>query len=171
MQPRMILLFLLASCAGTLIGYVNWEVYWKFNVIPSSAWPAIVSSPLAQAIHKASPSLDVLLVATVKALPLNISLGLIAGYLLPRIKFQRVYCYSVFLWPIAYFALGYFTISSLDSRGWAGTQALWRSWHDHRVIAFAIYSWFFLGLYASFIITKRRMAMHSGTSQAQDGTH
>lgn len=157
MQLKTITQVILSACAGALIGYVNWEAFWNINIIPGSAWPAIVSSPLAQAVHGVSPVLDIPFVVLIKALPFSILFGLMAGFLLPRLRFQRVYCYSVFLWPIAYFTVGYFTISFLDSVARSGTQALWRAWHDHRVIAFAIYGWFFLGLYAGFVIAKRRI--------------
>jgi hypothetical protein len=166
MRLRTIIQVILPACAGAFIGYANWEVYWNINIIPGSAWPAIVSSSLAQAVHGVSPALDIPFVVVVKALPLSVLFGLMVGLLLPRLKFQRVYCYSVFLWPIAYFTFGYFTISSLDPVAWPGAQVLWRAWYDHRVIAFAVYGWFFLGLYAGFVIAKRRVTLRSsGTAQ------
>lgn len=152
---------LLALLSGSALGFLGWSAYWNINVIPSAAWPVIVSSPLMQAIHGVSPALDIPFAIAVKALPLSVLLGLIGGCLLPRLRFPRVFCYSVFLWPLAYFIFGYYTIRLLDSAHWPGTQVLWRSWHDHRVIAFAVYGWFFVGLYVGEIIAKRRITSQS----------
>ena len=152
---------ILAVFSGAALGLLVWSAYWNVNVIPTAAWPAIASSPLMHAIHRISPDLDITFAIIIKALPLSLVLGFIGGCLLPRFKFSRTFCYSVFLWPMAYFIFGYYTISSLDSVLWPYTQALWRSWHNHRVIAFAVYGWFFVGLYLGAAITKRRIASQS----------
>ena len=148
---------ILAALSGAALGFLAWSAYWNVNIIPGAAWPAIASSPLMHAIHGISPDLDIPFAIIIKALPLSLFLGFIGGFLLPRFKFSRTFCYSVFLWPLAYFIFGYYTISSLDSVLWPYTQALWRSWHDHRVIAFAVYGWFFVGLYLGAAITKRHI--------------
>jgi len=161
MRLKSVLQPLLAVISGATFGILAWSAYWNINIIPGSAWPAIVSSPLMHAIHGISPDLDIPFAITIKALPVSVFLGFIGGCLLPRFKFPRVFCYSVFLWPLAYFLFGYYTIWSLDSVQWPYTQALWRSWHDQRVIAFAVYGWFFAGLYVGAAIAKRRITSQS----------
>ncbi len=168
MRLKSILPAIWLACAGALLGYGIWESYWHFDVIPKNIWPLIVSSSLAQAVHAASADLDVPLVITLKALPLSILIGLMAGLFLPRAKFQRVFCYSAFLWPLAYFAFGYFKITSLDAIAWPGTEALWQSWRVHKVVAFAVYGWYFLGLYVGFALAKRRIT-HQSTGPAASG--
>lgn len=151
----------LSAFSGAALGFLVWWAYWNLNVIPGTAWPAIVSSPLMHAIRELSPDLDIPIAITIKALPLSLLLGFIGGYLQPRFKFSQTYCYSVLLWPLAYFIFGYYTIWSLDSVQWPYTQALWRSWHDHRVIAFAVYAWFFVGFYVGAAIAKRCISAQS----------
>lgn len=169
MHLKSVLQPIVAAFSGAVLGFLTWSAYWNVSVIPSAAWPAIVSSPLMHAIHETSPDLEIPFAITIKALPLSLLLGFIGGYLLPRFKFSRTFCYSVFFWPLAYFMFGYYTIWSLDSIQWPYTQALWRSWHDHRVIAFAVYGWFFVGLYVGAAITKRRITSQS-TGPAASGT-
>jgi hypothetical protein len=152
---------ILAAISGAIFGFLSWFAYWNFNVIPDAAWSSIVSLSLAPAIHEISPGLDIPFLIIIRALPLSILLGLIGGALLPRFKYPRVFCYSVFVWPLTYFIFSYYVILSLESTQFQHAQILWRSWHGHQVIAFAVYGWFFIGLYIGSVIAKRRMASRS----------
>jgi len=171
MRLNPVLHTILAVLSGALVGYLGWVAYWNLDVIPSAAWPAIFSSSVAKAIHDISAELDVPLGITIKAMPLSIILGLIGGYLLPHFKFQRVYCYSVFLWPLFYFAFGYCVIWSLDAGHWPYTHVLRRSWGDHRIVAFAVYGWLFSGLYVGSVIARYNTTRQSTRTLASSRSH
>ncbi len=96
------------------------------------------------------------LAIVVKSFPLNILAGLVVGYFLPRFEFQRTFVYSALLWPLGYFALSFFFIASLPS--YAGTGFFKQSLADQSVVAFAVFSWYFLGLYMGFAIRRFRKA-------------
>lgn len=119
----------LSGFSGAALGFLVWWAYWNLNVIPGTAWPAIVSSPLMHAIRELSPDLDIPIAITIKALPLSLLLGFIGGCLQPRFKFSQTYCYSVLLWPLAYSYLattqsGRSTLSSGRTRKHSGVRGM-----------------------------------------------
>lgn len=157
---------LLAALSGCLLGYLGWKAYWHIDIIPSAAWPSIVALPPVKTVHGISPEFVVPLIIAIKAMIPSTILGLIGGYLLPRFKFQRVYCYSVFLWPLLYFAIGYYVIRSIEANQWPNNYALWCSWNDHRIVAIAVYAWLFLGLYVGAVIARRRLKFQPNVQSA-----
>jgi hypothetical protein len=144
-------------CAGALAGFLVWEIYWLFsglNLIPKEVWTWIISSSLGRAIHEISPDLDVHFLVTINALLPSILTGGLIGYVLPRVKLPHIFCYSTWLWPLAYFTFTYFTIAALDTINWRGTQPLWQAWQNHIVIAIAVYIWYFIGMYGGLSVAR-----------------
>jgi hypothetical protein len=115
----------------------------------------VTSSPGILALKATSGKAGVMIAAVIRAFACSVSVGLIAGVLLHKIKYQRVFCYSALWLPISNGVLGYLTIitaTNVPSAILASAQAkfgylLW--------VNLCIYGWYFLALYIAFAISKR----------------
>lgn len=161
MRIKPIIHFFISLLVGAVTGFLLWTAYWHIKIIPDDAWAMVVSSSMFRFIHESSPSLDVPLLIIINALPLSLIFGLVAGCLLKQFKFQRVFSYAIFCWPLIYFLLAYYVTHTIDKVGTISTTVLWHSLHGQLFNATAVYTWFFVGLYIGVtIINKYTLKEH-----------
>lgn len=159
MRYKNVLSIVLAASLGVAIGAAIKVGYALPGFLPTTdLFMLIVTSPPGMLALKAtSGKAGVMIADVIRAFACSVSAGLIAGVLLHKIKYQRVFCYSALWLPISNGVLGYltiFTATNVPPVVMASAQAkfgelLWAN--------LCIYGWYFFALYIAFAVSTRVM--------------
>lgn len=157
MSPKNILSCLLALVLGAIAGAVIKVGYTLPGVLPTSdLYTYIVNSPLGLVALKATSGKAGLMIAVVmRAFPWSVAVGAIAGLILHKITYQRVFCYSALWLPIANAVLGYISLSEISTSHPEYFPAIKQAFGDLLWVNSSVYGWYFLALYLFFAISRR----------------
>lgn len=139
---------------GGLIGYGLWRLYFDSSFLSSQAASLVVTKRnaafLGALFGNENQVIAALLfmAAVLRTLPASVLLGTVMGFLLPRIRDQRALCYSVLIWPIARYA---WHLIYPEARSFFEAN-----WGAYVLQMIAIYVVFYVSLFVSFTLLKRK---------------
>lgn len=157
MRLRTFLSFLFAVLLGALVAVVIKVGFALPGVLPTSdIFMFILESPLGRfALAKRGGEGGVFIAIAIRAFTCSVIAGAIAGVLLRKLRFKRVFCYSALWVPIGNVALGYFALSAASTSSPEQLVAMQRNFGQLVWTDLWVYGWYFLALYVSLIITSR----------------
>lgn len=157
MQLRTFLSFLFAVVLGTVVAVVIKVGFVLPGVLPTSdLFMFILESPLGRfALAKRGGEGGVLIAIAIRAFTCSVIVGAIAGALLEKLRFKRVFCYTALWVPIGNAALGYVALSAASASHPEQIATMNRDFGRLVWTDLWVYGWYFLALYVSFIIASR----------------
>jgi hypothetical protein len=173
MRLRTFLSFLFAVLLGAVVAAVIKVGFALPGVLPTSdIFMFILESPLGRfALAKRGGEGGVLIAIAIRAFTCSVIVGAIAGALLGKLRFKRVFCYSALWVPVGNVALGYIALSATSISNPEQVVAMQKNFGQLVWTDLWVYGWYFLALYVSFIVTSRitlrstgpaRKAAHAG---------
>lgn len=157
MRYKTVLSFLFAVLTGTAVAVVVKIGYVLPGVLPTSGiFMFILESPLGRfALATRGGEGGLLIAIAIRAFACSVVAGAIAGALLGKIRFKRVFCYSALWVPLGNVALGYRALSAAPAADLEQVAAMQKALGQLVWTDLWIYGWYFLALYVSFIVASR----------------
>jgi hypothetical protein len=157
MHYRTFLSFLGAALLGAALAAAVKTGFILPGVLPMThLFMFILESPLGKlALSMHGSEGGMLIAMPLRAFAYSVVIGAVAGVMVRKLRFKRVFCYSALWLPLADFVMGYLQASDAAST-YAEQLAIMQKniglaiWAD-----LWIYGWYFLALYLSFIIANR----------------
>lgn len=156
MQLRPTLLQLGMVLLGTFVGVVIYVGFALPAILPppTGLFMFLIDTDLGHAAMRAtSGKAGVLLANVLRAFPFSVTVGLVAGALLHRLPFPRLFCYSALAFPL-FSALSWWYFLFVDPSAPAAPMPparLGELFWAH----LWVYGWYFLALYISYAILAR----------------
>jgi hypothetical protein len=157
MRFRTFLSFLFAVLLGVAVAVVVKVGFALPGVLPTSdIFMLILESPLGRfALAKRGGEGGVLIAIAIRAFTCSVIAGAIAGAVLRKLRFKRVFCYSALWVPIGNVVLGYIALSAASVSNPENVAAMQKNFGQLVWTDLWVYGWYFLALYVSFIVTNR----------------
>jgi len=167
MRLRTFFSFLFAVLLGAAVAVVIKVGFALPGVLPTSdIFMFILESPLGRfALAKRGGEGGVLIAIAIRAFTCSVIVGAIAGALLRKFRFKRVFCYSALWVPIGNVALSHITLSAASVSNPEEVAAMHKNFGQLVWTDLWIYGWYFLALYVSFIVTSRITLRSTGPAQ------
>lgn len=142
---------------GAIVGIALYVGFALPGILPpaSGLFMFLLDTDIGQAALAAtSGNAGILLAQALRALPFSFTLGIIAGAVLHRLSFPRLFCYSALIFP-ALTAMSWLYFFQFDPSGSYAASATQRRMGELFWVYLWVYGWYFLALFISFAVSRK----------------
>lgn len=155
MQLKPALIPLGTMLLGAVVGVALYIGYALPGILPPASGIfmfLIDTEPGQAALRATSGKAGVFLAQVLRAFPFSAVLGVVAGALLHRLSFPRLFCYSALAFPLLT-ALSWWYFLAFDASASAVGPAAQARLGELFWVYFWVYGWYFLALFISFAVS------------------
>ena len=152
---------------GAAIAVVVKVGYALPGILPTSdLFMFIIESPLGRyALEKLGGEGGVLIAIALRPFGCSVVTGIIAGAVIKKFRFKRVFCYSALWVPLGNAFLGYLALSAASAGSQEQMIAMQKNFARLVWTDLWVYGWYFVALHISLIVTKRITRHSTGPAQ------
>ena len=167
MRFRTLLSFLFAVVLGAIVGFVIKIGYALPGFLPTSdLFMFILELPLGKfALKTRGGEGGVLIAIAIRAFACSVTVGVIAGAVLRKVKFRRLFCYLALWLPIVDVTLGYRALIAASATTPERVATMQTNFGQVVWVDLWVYGWYFLALYVSFAVANRITLRSTGPAR------
>ena len=158
MRFRSIFSWFIAALLGAIVGAAVFVGYALPAILPppTDLFMYLITSDLGrEAIRATSGKAGSMLANVLRAFPVSVILGCVAGLLLRKFSFPRVFCYSALSLPVYRTLSWYIAISEASTSSPQHLPALQSKFGDVLWVNLCVYGWYFIALYISYAVANQ----------------